>query len=750
MNMTPQEEGRYRVLLIQVGKNTEEEKDAFCKGISTRYGVAVPLLRKIVDSSPIVLKKNLSLRRAEILADIVTSFGATVSIEKRWNDPLVSVEFREIVPPCVALEICSLRKTTWGTWNVLGRMKNTTGEDLNDVWVLVQVFGDADEFLAIEEVPVLINPLPPGENAPFKAVFEGSLQVKRISLVFKDACGKPLPAKDLLTRQEWVSVATSLPSGRDDLRDSDLDVPVLEIHGKPDPREIEKKGAGAFHPLPPSEELYLEIESDLSHRDSLTVTGEEEDMGEEEVARLTGEFLSLSSSAVASDQEMDLFLLKESLESQDSEPPAPEAAAGFTAQKVAKEEVLDKTSIQSEEPETISLPSLVSEERSAEEESLVPGVPEAIEQPNEAQFQSDETPFLPSDREGHSASMPLQGIETGEPSLKKIWNGEEAALSSVAPNDKEWSGHVLESEKESMDDVSRVMKIPVLSESLQEEAAATSKEVTAEALKQEESPPFPWIEEFRKAIGAYYQGIQDSFSIWFGEQEGKGGFEDSFHRVLAILIHARFDQMSPPEKALENTEKVFPLVPKPDLVLDEIPPLEGTQFSSGEKWRILFCRAIPRLREVSGQVTTRNVWDAFELERLIQVIPHMSEKGSRRAVLWIHKLMAEVIQIDFSKTFIAIGKNLYRVVCRLGVVDPHFDHFRGRNSPGDLKIQSFARSAFPSHPGGIEEPLDRVGMEEEKGGNCFSTRPKCDGCLFDNFCSKLYIDFNPSEKGMLP
>ena len=37
---------------------------------------------------------------------------------------------------------------------------------------------------------------------------------------------------------------------------------------------------------------------------------------------------------------------------------------------------------------------------------------------------------------------------------------------------------------------------------------------------------------------------------------------------------------------------------------------------------------------------------------------------------------------------------------------------------------------------------------EEEGGHCFPIHPCCGGCLFETFCLRLYIDSNPSEKGM--
>jgi hypothetical protein len=106
------------------------------------------------------------------------------------------------------------------------------------------------------------------------------------------------------------------------------------------------------------------------------------------------------------------------------------------------------------------------------------------------------------------------------------------------------------------------------------------------------------------------------------------------------------------------------------------------------------------------------------------------------------------LEVDFSGTPITIGEGLYRVACRLGIVDPHFDYYQGKNSMGDIKIQSFAKMAFPENPGDLEEPMSWVGRGEEREGHCFPIQPRCEGCLFENFCPKLHPHFNPSEKGM--
>jgi hypothetical protein len=265
---------------------------------------------------------------------------------------------------------------------------------------------------------------------------------------------------------------------------------------------------------------------------------------------------------------------------------------------------------------------------------------------------------------------------------------------------------------------------------------------------EEEKEPYPWLKEFRNAIEIYYQKHRDIFSIWFEAYQREGGFAHPLHSILTILVHARFNQANLSEKALENTQRVIRFITQSNLRLEEIPPLEGTPFFSGEDWRDLFHKAFPKLQQVANNILKDEEWNAIDLERLIGVVPHMSDKNSRVSIRWIHELIPDIIQIDFSNTFINIGENLYRVASRLGVVDPHFDYYQGRNSIGDLKIQSFAKTIFHRYPIKIEEPMTWVGRKEEEGGYCLPTQPRCEGCLFETFCPRLYFHFNPSGKGM--
>jgi len=504
------EEGRYRILLIGIGGNSKEEKDSFCHNLSKKYNIPILLLKKIVERCPIILKKNLSLKKAEILAKTLKSFGATVTVEERRDFPTISLEFQELVPHQLGLESSCLRKSPRGTWSIIGRIKNISEEMLSDTWALIQLFNVFDELITFEEAPLTINPLPFGEISPFKIVFEGDFTMRRISIAFKNASGQPIAAVDKRKKREWMDV---------------------EIN----------------------------------------------------------------------------------------------------------------------------------------------------------------------DEDGHFLS-------------------------------------------------SQVLSQKIQQKAIVIELAGPSKEMVRQA--RENSSFFPWIEVFKDAVEAFYQRPRDIFTMWFAECQKKGELVNSLHALLTILVHSRFDQANQSINALENTQRVYRILVQQNLILEEIPLLEGTNFVFGEVWRDLFHRALPKVQLIGNAILEKSKWKAFDLERLIQVIPHMGHQNSRLAIRSIHELIPYIVEVDFSDTPISIEESLYRVACRLGIVDPHFDFFRGRNSMGDIKIQSFAKTVFPQNPAKIEEPMTWMGKGEEQEGHCFPTQPRCEGCLFEFFCPKLYFHFNPSEKGL--
>lgn len=687
-------EGKYRVLLLGIGDNTEEKRDSFCKRIFEIYGIPFPLLKKITQRCPTVIKKDLTLDKAFTLAKTLKSYGATVCVERWRNSSAVSLEFLSGEPHRLALESSYLRRTSSGVWNVIGRVRNISEEDLDETWVLVQIFDENEEILSLEEAPLPVNPLPSKEASPFKVLLETCLPVKRVSLAFKKACGTAVPAVDRRQRKDWVEVKWEIEGdevemeGMEDLSARPTSPSSLET---PQPSE-------AVVPPPPAEESLLKVSE------------EEPKLSEEE---LPVPHLPPRSEDALPDG-------------------APETETGTGPQlSLPMTEDIEKMMALGEDKAPIDRSPFPKEEIPSEEK------PEVLKG-NEAFTLGFEMIDIPEKKREETTSAGGPALFVAAPVPGK----EEARKPPVG----------LVNEEPSAPQRREVLQESRFDFSLFEEASKLLEEISKEPVKKEkdEPPLFPWIEDFRKSIEHYYQENQEWFPSWFNSRRHSEGLDDPYRAALTILTQARFNQRNQSEKALENTQKVFRLLHQSNLSLEEIPPLEGTPFFTGENWRELFHRAIPKLQQVASHIIEKRRWVVPDLERLIQIIPHMGDRNSRLAIRWIHELIPEVVDIDGSTIPVSIGESLYRVGARLGVVDPHFDTVQGKNSIGDLKIQAFARMAFPQLPWKIEEPMTRVGVGREEGGagHCLPTEPLCEGCLFEAFCPRLYLDFNPSEKGM--
>jgi hypothetical protein len=712
MHTIDQEEGRYRVLLVGIEGNTEEKRETFCKSISEIYGIPFLLLKKVVDHCPTVLKKNLSLKRAEVLARTLRSFGALVSVEEKRDSSAVFLEFQGTTPHRVALESSYFRRTEGGAWNVMGRASNLSGESLTDTWVLVQAFDDYGELLAFEEIPIPINPLPPGETSPFKVIFEGDLPIRRVSLAFKNSSGLPLSAVDRRTKREWVEVRLLLKDEDGSLSPSSF--VAVDGEAETSSMDITEVPEGIFRPL---------------EAKSLPVpVGEEKESDETAVRQdfdVPPELMTCGHAA----PEMVPDPLQRDLNS-------PLEGPGQSIIQMEKnEEIVSRQ----ESPQTVTL--------SGSEKHSTP----MTSQPNGQDLPSTRDSGEPFDRlkalsstEGLSRAAHPEGSEVNpEPGVLSLpLNTGLRPAERVNLPDLEFHPP----QRESMFPETR------FDVSIFEEVTKLLEEISESNLKREkEKPPsFPWMEDFRNSIETYYQKRGNLFFSWFEGQREGGRFANPLHALLTILVHARFNQKNQSETALENTKKVVELILRPNLLLEEIPVLEGTPFFSGENWRDLFHRAIPKLQHVAKEIIEKQRWGAVELERLIQIIPHMSDKNSRMAMRWIHELIPETTEIDFSNTAVSVGESLYRVTSRLGVVDPNLHFCQGKDSIGHLKIQTFARTAYPQYPIKIEDPMIWTGTTPEEGGGgyCLPAQPRCEGCLFETFCPKLYIGFDPSKKGL--
>jgi hypothetical protein len=622
MQRSYDEEGRYRVLLKGVDGNSAQKRETFCKLISEKYHVSSSLLENILDRCPIILKKNLTLRKAEGLARTLKLYGGQISVEERRHTLPIVLEFQQGVPRLLALESSQFRKTPGGTWSVTGRVKNIGDTPVHDVWVLIQLFENPETLLTFEEVPIILNPLPAGEASPFRALCDADVVVRQVSLAFKNSAGVPLSTEDRRKMREWAEV---------EMKDEGEHVSTSSSL-------LADEGSQTLDVIEPQEELSPE-QGSFTREDS---------PGSDDGGRPL---------RVAETGEMPAY--KQEISPEDTFVRALEGPPSFSETKATGER--------------FSGPSF----------AAPPGLEETVSETKGEPTEQDASPDEP-----------------------------------------------LESLRERNLDVS-----------VFQEASHLLNEIDRriDQKREPEPPSFPWMEQFRDAIRRYGLEPHDPFSAWFQANKKDGRFENDLHSLVTILSHARFDQVGEEGKGLENTKRVVPLIMRSNLSLEEIPPLEATQHFSAQSWRHFFFKAVPRLHFIGRDIAARDTWDASELERLIQVIPHMSGRTSRRAVRWMSQLVPDVLSIDFSNAPVIIGESLFRVATRLGVVTPQFDTYQDVASMGYAKIQSFAKAAFPQDPVKLEDPMTSLGMNGGTEGHCTPAQPHCEGCPFEGFCPKLHI-----------
>jgi len=262
-----------------------------------------------------------------------------------------------------------------------------------------------------------------------------------------------------------------------------------------------------------------------------------------------------------------------------------------------------------------------------------------------------------------------------------------------------------------------------------------------------------WKDSLREIIWEYNKHrISDPFMAWFRQRDEEKAFANVFERILIILIDARFDQQTTAEKALENTKIVFKVgVLKRQLNRNEIPPLITRQRMTTEKWINLFYIAIPRLYRLAREILRKRTWTANELLELMNSpnfkVPYLGVKTSRLAVRWLYELVPNLM-IDMHDFKVPVDRLVYRVACRLGIINPRVDKYYGAGSPADLKIQNLAKELFPNDPWLLDEPLWSTGRQPSRSGHCYPTHPRHEGCIFEAICPRKFNDFDPSKIGM--
>lgn len=263
----------------------------------------------------------------------------------------------------------------------------------------------------------------------------------------------------------------------------------------------------------------------------------------------------------------------------------------------------------------------------------------------------------------------------------------------------------------------------------------------------------------RQVIEKYHRSLQwdpalrqyrDPFIEWYGAV-ATGPETDLQLRILLILVNARFDQGTVAERALDNTRRIFKagLLHRDEVSLEDIPRLNTRLRMGAERWRELFRQSLPQLKQLSSRIAEVRCWTAGALLDLItgMKIPYFGPKTARCAVRWLSELVGD-LTVDMKDSEVPIDRLVYRVAARLGIIDPEFDKYLGPGSPAHQKIQQAARHLFPQNPSLMDEPFWMMGRQPRNGGFCYPQRPACDaGCLFSEFCPRLYADRDPNAIG---
>jgi len=193
--VVPEREGNtYRVLFLGIADKTTEGRRNFAEGISGRLHIPPEKVEYLVGNPPVLLKRGLSLARAQALVKELTSMGGTVQLIADVETPLLELEYAPGESPLLQLE--SLTSSfKGGMMEVTGRVGNISSHPLRGVKVVAQFFDARNQFIVYEESPIAFSYLHPDQFSPFKVMREGNSGVRRISVAFKGEDGTIIEAR---------------------------------------------------------------------------------------------------------------------------------------------------------------------------------------------------------------------------------------------------------------------------------------------------------------------------------------------------------------------------------------------------------------------------------------------------------------------------------------------------------------------------------------------------------------------------
>jgi hypothetical protein len=196
----------YKVLFFGVANNSAQGKKDFLRDISRRFHISPEKAEYLISKTPILLKRGLSLAKADALVKEFESLGGRAQFITEEETPLLELEFEADRTPFLQLESLT-SSSKGGKIEVIGRAKNISPHPLRGVKVVAQFFDFRDQFIIHEESPIAFSFLHSDQCSPFKVIGEGNTGVRRISIAFKGEDGAMITARINKASPQKVAVS---------------------------------------------------------------------------------------------------------------------------------------------------------------------------------------------------------------------------------------------------------------------------------------------------------------------------------------------------------------------------------------------------------------------------------------------------------------------------------------------------------------------------------------------------------------
>ena len=210
--MVPEgDQNTYKVLFFGIANNSAEGRRDFLRDISERLHISPEKADYLISKTPILLKRGLSLAKADVLVKEFKSLGGKAQCITEEGTSLLELEFGSDKTPFLQLESLT-SSSREGRIEVIGRVKNISSSPLKGVKIVVQFFDFLDQFIIYEESPIAFSFLNSDQCSPFKVIGEGNAGIRRISIAFKGEDGAMIATR--INKNSPQKVALSRGSDR--------------------------------------------------------------------------------------------------------------------------------------------------------------------------------------------------------------------------------------------------------------------------------------------------------------------------------------------------------------------------------------------------------------------------------------------------------------------------------------------------------------------------------------------------------